>query len=301
MPVRRRALLLLAAAALSMGAHFAWFSLFGPPARWGNDVRDFGAVTRSADIPAAVRAWAAAASGATSADTSTWPTPDSTRGARVYVIDVAPQLGRAAALTHRGERWVDDHHLYVRGPGAGSWREIPIPARFVLQDARLVATSRDTALLAVRWHSWYPPDYVRFLRSILRPELRAEYGVYRISLDGRNIRFLFPGHGLAVSPDRRRIAYFTSTNGFDGKHNLWIYDARDDRRTRIVSLVEADPGSGMSFACRWSDDSHALFVHGAAQRIGREQPHRWRRLQLVYLLADARLYDLRPERSEPHQ
>jgi hypothetical protein len=190
----------LLAAAVLLGAvgHFLWVSLFGPPARWGNDVRVFGEVSDTRAAPPSLLASATTLA----PDTLAAPAMAVDPNGAVYVSDVAPQLDRAVALTHRGSRWIDDRHLYVRDR-AGSWHEIALVDRIVLQDAKLIVTPRDTTIIAVRWHSWYPVNYGRFLRSIVQPEKGAEYGVYRISLDAREVRYRFPG---TVSPSRRTAA-----------------------------------------------------------------------------------------------
>jgi hypothetical protein len=288
---RRRAGLLLVAAVLLVAlGHFLWFSLFGPPARWGNDVRAFGAVSDSRAAPPALLAATTALPTDVVAQLSL---PDD--AGAVYASDVVPESGRALALTHRGSRWIDDRGLYVRDATTG-WRELPLEDRMLLQEAKLIVAARDTVILAVRWNSWYPPRYGRFISSIARPELRAEYGIYRMSLDGSGPRYLFPGHSLVVSPDRRRVAYLTSRNGFTGMHNVWVYDATTNRRTRVVSLVEADPGSGISFDCHWAADGQALVIRGSAQRVGVDGARGSSRVDLVYVAADGRLFDAAPGR-----
>ena len=288
---RRRAVLLPVAVVLLVAlGQFLWFSLFGPPARWGNDVRAFGAVTDARAAPPALLAATAALPTDVVAQLSL---PDD--AGAVTASDIVPESSRALALTHRGARWIDDRRLYVRD-GTTGWREIPLEDRLMLQEAKLIVAARDTVILAVRWNSWYPPGYGRFVRSFARPELRAEYGIYRMSLDGSGRRYLFPGHSLVVSPDRRRVAYLTSRNGFSGMHNVWIYDATTNRRTRVVSLVEADPGSGISFACHWAADGEALVIRGTAQRVGVNETRSGSGVDLVYVVADGRLFDAAPVR-----
>jgi hypothetical protein len=79
-------------------------------------------------------------------------------------------------------------------------------------------------------------------------------------------------------------------------HNVWVYNAITDRRTRVVSLVEVDPGSGISFDCRWSADGAALVIRGTAQRVGHERTRRGNGVQLVYAIADGRLFGITAER-----
>jgi len=117
----------------------------------------------------------------------------------------------------------------------------------------------------VRWNLWWPYSYRRFLRSVIDPPLRSEYGVYRLNPERGDLQFLFPGYGLLSSPDHKYVAYLTSANGFSGFHNVLVYKAKEGRSTRVLSLWEADPGSGTSFSCRWSDDSRALIITGQAR------------------------------------
>ncbi len=246
---------------LIAATHFAWVKVMGPPARWGTAVVDLE--LRFEEPTPEVEAYAAEFP----AEIPTGP-----------VAVVRPRagsdwvLGRDAAgalevmLTFEGPRWGDGQHLFING------NEVALPRERQWNEPVIV----DGELLLVGWRSWWPHSYLRFWRSLFDPELRAEWGVYRVR---ENVfEFLFPGSSLVVSPDRRRVAYLASENSFGGWHTLWIREGGVSRA--VATLRESDPGSGVSFAWSWSRDGRALLVYGTGVRF-------------VYLLDGARVVDFR--------
>ena len=61
-------------------------------------------------------------------------------------------------------------------------------------------------------------------QCVTRPELRAEYGIYAVDLEGGTLRYLFPGHDIVLSPNRELAAYTTSENGIDGFHAIRTWE-----------------------------------------------------------------------------
>ncbi len=250
----KRAVLLVLV--LLAATHFAWFKVMGPSARWGTGVVDVE--PRWGDSEAA-RAYEA-------------EFPKAAPTGPVAVVRPDRVLGRDAAdglevvLTFEGPRWGDGQRLLVNG------QEVTLPSERKWNEPVIL----DGELLLVGWRSWWPHSYMRFWESVFDPELRAEWGVYRVR-DGV-FEFLFPGSSPKVSPDRERVAYLASENGFSGWHTLWVYDGVASRA--VVTLQESDPGSGVSFDWTWSRDGRALLVHGYDVR-------------LVYLVDEAEIYDLR--------
>jgi hypothetical protein len=86
------------------------------------------------------------------------------------------------------------------------------------------------------------------------------------------MRFLFPGDGLVLSPERRVAAYVSSEQrGLSGGgfHTIHVWELDTARRDAVLSLWEIDPGSGQSFRYAWTRDSRALVIDGSTSGIGR--------------------------------
>jgi Tol biopolymer transport system component len=126
--------------------------------------------------------------------------------------------------------------------------------------------------------------------------LRSETGIYQLDIERHRLRFLFPGARIVPSPNRRQVAYLTSENRFRGFHNILVYDVASERSLRVLSLWEADPGSGTSFSYRWSYDSKALLITGRAGGWASHSDHATE-LQLVYFPDAEQLFDLAPRRN----
>ena len=129
-------------------------------------------------------------------------------------------------------------------------------------------------------------------QCVTRPELRAEYGIYAVDLEGGTLRYLFPGHDIALSPNRELAAYTTSENGIDGFHGIRVWEVGRPASEPVLSLWEGDPGSGITFECKWAPDSNALFIEGASQGFSRWGSMRYKKFRLVYLVNERVLYDL---------
>jgi hypothetical protein len=72
---------------------------------------------------------------------------------------------------------------------------------------------------------------------------------------------------------------------------MHLWDFEQDRLTTILSLREADAGSGRSFDYDWSKDSRAIHITGATAGFPRR--HREPRpLDLIYVVGNEAVYDL---------
>jgi hypothetical protein len=229
----------IAAVALAVGAgHYGWFSIFGPPARWGTGVQDVEAK------------FAAAGS------VSPYAIGDSVRG---------DSLANSITVEER----------YTSG----------LPGRVVRVDDRVAIVERRS--------SWWPHEknYGRFLLSSVRPQLRAEYGVYSVDLGSGSVRYLFPGHSVVLAPNRQFAAYMGSENGFSGFHTIRLWKIGSGESKPLLSLYEVDPGSGSSFSYQWSPDSKGLFVGGSTGGFSRSSS-RGGDFQFVYSLEQDSFFDL---------
>ncbi len=297
MSVKKR-LALLGVTALLALCHYMWFWLFGPPGWWGADVQEVGGATIRPGTPAfeSYLHEAVQEPGPLSGQVEPTETPLGLVGT-VFHQDTASDPPLSVLQTHTGRYWVHGQHLYWRAGEAAAWRELPLSIDMTLGQATIVFPNRRAEILAVRWNPWWPHSrsYVRFFLSVLHKPLRSEYGVYLINREGGQPRFMFPGSGLVPSPDRMRVAYLTSENGLlSGLHNIMVYDVAKGRSARVLSLREADPGSGTSFFYRWANDSFALVITGESSGLRRA---RSRRTQLRLVYAGGTLYDMSDQKA----
>jgi len=208
------------------GGHFVWFLVFGPPARWGSGVEDVAPKFPGLESPAAAPYAAAQGIDSSSSDLLGEVGQSSGVVGRVLHCDEVAELSYSVLQTHAGRYWSQDQHLYFRCAPSGDWREFPLPHHLIADNPRLVRLNGRVSALVERWNSWWPysRNYRRFVLSVTRPELRAEYGIYAVDLEGGTLRYLFPGHDIALSPNRELAAYTTSENGIDGFHAIRTWE-----------------------------------------------------------------------------
>jgi hypothetical protein len=283
--MRGKKIVVAGAVALGFG-QFLWFSIFGPPARWGTGVVDVNPKFEQADAANVVSSddtVATAFSGAS--------IPDVERQAsnivgRVLAIDEMSPEGAAVLQTYGGKNWTEDQHLYFRHSVTDRWRELPLPRGFIVENPKVVRLYGHATMLVGRWNAWYPAtrNYKRFVRSIIDPQLRAEDALYSMDPDSGSIHFLFPGHSIVVSPDRRLAAYMGSENGFSGFHTIRVWNIDSNKSKPVLSLREIDPGSGTSFQYRWIKDSRALLITGDTQGFS-PSASGYGKFRIIYLTA----------------
>ena len=294
--VRARTIFVCMAAVVMVlaGGHFAWFLVFGPPARWGSGVED--AAPRFADVESPAAARYAAAPGVDSSSSNLPAEAGQSSGVagRVLHFDEVAELGYSVLQTHAGRYWSQNQHLYFRRTGSADWREVPLPQDFIADNPRLVRLNGRVTALVERWNSWWPysRSYRRFVLSVTRPELRAQYAVYALEFEGGTLHYLFPGHDIVLSPNREFAAYTTSENDISGFHGIRVWEVGRPGSEPVLSLWEGDPGSGISFDYKWVPDSHALLIEGGTQGFLRSGPVRYRKFRLVYLVKEKVLCDL---------
>lgn len=212
---------------------------------------------------------------------------------KVFWTDRLASENLAVIATHEGQTWVEKQHFYLwQGEGQGV-RELDLPP-MILEQPTLLKRGGDTVIVIARWLPWNVPPLEklsRYLRSYLDPTLRPETSLYLYPLPSGPLQYWGPGHTLKPSPDRRQAILLRSGAMAAGYYSMHSWDFEQARLTTILSLREADPGSGRSFDYDWSSDSRAVRITGATagfQRRRREP----RSLDLVYLVGDEALYDL---------
>jgi len=155
--------------------------------------------------------------------------------------------------------------LYFRPTDAVVWRELPLPRGGRVEEARWVRDGEAFRIVLVLRQPWWPlgRSYGRFWRALLQPGLRPESGLFLLDPEVAESKFLSAGRMPSPSPDRRAVAFLRSERR--GLHSLHLWWAGQQRPVTVVSLWEADPGSGPSFHWNWSSDSKVLFVRGTAR------------------------------------
>ena len=158
----------------------------------------------------------------------------------------------------------------------------------------LLRQGSSVVLVFGRWNSWAIPaiDKIsRYLRSYLDSSLLPEYSLYVHDISQGTTRYHGPGGTLKASPDRRKAAFLRSGSHGTSLHSIHVWDLETGRIETVLSLTEADPGSGASFDYRWSGDSRALHISGGAGGfVARSAAPR--QLNLIYVLAEKLIYSI---------
>jgi len=259
---RKRNALLLGACVLALYLlHLGWFLLFGPP-DWFEGVGERTPQMTSVRLGSGFHRYLAESARSASAGTAVQGT-DAPAGVvgRIVREDRVPDAGPTLLQTRdETAEW-----LYFRRTVSDAWRELPLPPGGRVGEARWLRAGDTFQVLLVLRHPWWPlgQNYGRFWRALLKPGLRPESGLYLLDPTGAESSYLFAGRMPAPSPDRQAVAFLRSERR--GLHSLHIWRAGAERPVTVVSLWEADPGSGPSFHWNWSSDSKVLFVRGTAR------------------------------------
>jgi len=191
-----------------------------------------------------------------------------------------------------GANWTQGQRVYLRGPGADRFRELDITRDGIVDRPTLLREGSSVVLVYGRWNSWaIPPLHKisRYLRSYFNKSLLPEYSLYLHDFNEGTTRYLGPGGTLKASPDRRKAALLRSGSLGTSQHSIHVWNLETGRMETVLSLTEADPGSGRSFDYRWSEDSRALHISGSAGGfVARSaKPHQ---LNLIYMLKEKAVY-----------
>jgi hypothetical protein len=74
-----------------------------------------------------------------------------------------------------------------------------------------------------------------------------------------------PGWYPRRTADGAYTAVTISRGGFDFFHTVAVWDAEPRKLTRVLSIKESDPHSGIAHRYAWSKDSKALLIHGSGR------------------------------------
>jgi hypothetical protein len=99
--------------------------------------------------------------------------------------------------------------------------------------------------------------------NVVRRKPRLVSGTPRVASDVRGS--WTPGPPILVSPNGRLAAYHVLVA--DRYHTVTILDGTSGVVTPVVSVEEADPGSGYAHRLAWSTDSRVLLIGGSG-RLG---------------------------------
>ncbi len=186
-----------------------------------------------------------------------------------------------------------NQRLFFRRPGDASAGEINALRDMTNLSATLVTRQGKYMLVVHRWNSYYPvtpATFVRILKGINDPSMRPEDALLLLDPDSDAAEYLGPGSGVVPSPDRKKAAFLRSEGGF---HSIHVWDSGSGSIDTVMSLWEADPGSGVSFNYRWSTDSRLLLIDGHAVLSHRDHNERadHTALPLVYKTKSMSLYE----------
>jgi hypothetical protein len=260
---------------------------------------------------------------ADSAAASTAPEFDSSVRGKPFWTDYLASEDLGVVATHEGASWVENQHIYLwrsqqespdgseaesgaespqpRAGGAEDEpsvgqgiRELDLPSGAILERPALLRRGSDSFVVIGRWSPWAvsPLDKLsRYLHSYADPSLRPEHLLYVYRLPAGPLEYWGPGHTLKPSPDRRFAILLRSGALGAGYYSIHVWDFDRDQLATIVSLREAEPGSGRSFDYEWSRDSRAVHITGNTGGFERRRGEP-RALDLIYLIGQEGLYDL---------
>lgn len=264
----------------------ALFYFLGPPAHWADSVahKPLRIGSDPVDLSQKYREELRRARSQAHAP-SEREAPDGRFDGWVVSYKKAPDLGVELLLTATGKKWIDGQHFYWRLLD-GKWNELRLPSKFILSEFQLVLRDDQVVILLSRRHPWWPyrDNYARFFKSLAGRELRPENGLYELRLPTGKLRYLFPGHVLVPSPDRRRVAFLRSA-GISGSHSLHIFEIATYEVRTLAALTEGDPGSGISFKYAWLGDSRTLGLWGWLKGHNED-------VEAVYTLDSGRFWDV---------
>jgi hypothetical protein len=208
---------------------------------------------------------------------------------RIVREDRLPEAGWTLLQTR--DEAVD--YLHCRRNDSDEWRSLPLPPGGRAGEARWVRDGESFGVLLVRHRPWWPlgRNYGRVWAALVKPALRPATGLFLLDAGSGDARYLFPGDMPAPSPDRRAVAFLRSERR--GFHSLHLWQTGTDESVTVVSLWEADPGSGPSFSWNWSSDSKVLFVRGASRGFENSPERSIRQVRLLYDVEGDRLVELK--------
>ena len=208
------------------------------------------------------------------------------------IVGDVRQSDRAASrtvwLTSEGSALSDRQHLYSLVDD--DLTEIPMPAGHFVTRPRLFGER----LLYERWNPWAVSavrKLRRYVASWVDPTLRPEAALYEYNPSADEWEFLMPGHTLIPSPDHSRAVLLRSGAMAAGYYSIHLWEPGRGAPPAILSLREADSGSGRSFSMQWSADSRALHLVGRTGGFERKRREP-RDFNLIFLVDSRQFHDL---------
>jgi hypothetical protein len=220
--------------------------------------------------------------------------PGATVRGRVVAADHEEQSGLWVFQSHEGERWIDQQRFTLWSEATQQLDELDLPSSMLFEQPKFIHREGKTVLVLERWQSWFMPVKAklrRYLNSWFGETLRPERALYLYNVETRDLTYFGPGHTLVVAPNLAGGAFLRSGATASGFYSLHIWDFETDQIETILSLHESDPGSGRSFAYRWSQDSRALHLSGSSAGFERRDPQRLD-LNHLYISGQAGLYEI---------
>jgi hypothetical protein len=202
--------------------------------------------------------------------------------------------GLWAIQTYEGDNRTQGQHLYLWDESSRGLEEIRLPVGWIVENPALIERQGEVAVVYGRWNSWAlsPTGKLgRYARSWFEPQLRPEYSFYIYDPSSQATEYAGPGHSLRVSPDHKRGVMLRSGASAAGYYSIHIWRFDSDQIQTILSLREADEGSGRSFGYRWSLDSRAIDISGATGGFKRRQREA-RHFHLIYLVDSQQVYEV---------
>lgn len=286
---------LIPAALAVVAFHLGWFWLFGPGA-WGSGVIEKVPSFLSSDTLPIVGAYRLEflQDGQEPLPAALPVEVQAIRG-RIEWKDCLKDSHVCVIESHEGKRWIDDQHVYIWLNKNHVLHEIQSVQGMTVSNPTIVNTAGQPSLILERWNSWFLPwnrKILRYVQSWFNDPLRPEYSLYACGIDCSHLEYLGPGHGVVISPDRQKVAFLRSEDAMRGFHSLHVWERGTHAMGTICSLWEADPGSGISFQYRWSNDSMALHLTGETQGFSRAKMDGYTQLNLIYLANQKELVQL---------
>ena len=191
-----------------------------------------------------------------------------------------------------GGNWTQGQRVYLRSHGDKGFHELDITRDTIVDRPTLLREGSAVRLVYGRWNPWAirPLQKIsRYLRSYFNGSLLPEYSLYLYDITEGTTRYLGPGGTLKPSPDRGKAAFLRSGSLGTSLHSIHVWDLETGDTETVLSLTEADPGSGRSFDYRWSQDSRALHISGGTGGFVARSAEP-AELNLIYLLEEKAVY-----------
>ena len=271
--------------------HFSCIAVLGPGS-WGSGVEEKAPELLAARARPELRQYIAEF-GAEETARPEWKGDTSGFGGALVFTDHLEEEDLWVIQTARdGGNWTLGQHVYLRLPGADGFRELGIARDMIVDRPTLLRDGSSVLLVYGRWNSWAIPPLQkisRYLSGYLDTSLLPEYSLYLYDFNEETTRYLGPGGTLKASPDRRKAALLRSGSFGTSLHSIHVWNLETGRTETVLSLTEADPGSGRSFDYRWSRDSRALHISGGAGGFVARSAEP-RQLNLIYVLEQKVIY-----------